>query len=244
MKLSFLVLSLFLSSFSLYAHEKILKGESVSVGKGVAYTYIVYDYKDCPRSIGVALSEDALKELPETDAAFLLKLPKGISLPPYKEVMLNWNAHGHEPIDIYGIPHFDFHFYGISDSERTKIMCMDQDNTLCLKQPDSDYVPQYYVPTPAGVPMMGWHWLDSRSPELHGARFTSTFIYGYYDAKIIFLEPMITREFLMGHGSVNAELSMPKKFAYPGYYPKNYFVKYDDEMKVYRIVLKNLVKSE
>jgi hypothetical protein len=102
----------------------------------------------------------------------------------------------------------------------------------------------YYVPTPEGVPMMGWHWLDSRSPELNGERFTSTFIYGYYNAKMIFLEPMITREFLLDHGKVNAELSLPKKFAYKGFYPKNYLVKYDSEMKVHRIVLKDLVKRE
>ena len=244
MKFLVLIFSLLFSSFSINAHEKIIRGEKVSIGNGSAYTYILYDSKDRPHSLGVALSREALSKLPKIDSSYTLKLPKEINLPPYKEVVINWNAHGHEPQDIYGIPHFDFHFYGISQAKRESITCMDQDNAICMKQPDSDYIPMYYVPTPAGVPMMGWHWLDSRSPELHGERFTSTFIYGYYDAKIIFLEPMITREFLLAHGHVNAELPMPKKVALKGYYPKNYLLKYDSDMKLYHIVLKNLIKSK
>ncbi len=242
MRYSLLFLMMLLLSFKIMAFEKIIKGESVAIGNGTAYTYVIYDEKNCPRSLGVALSKSALKALPETDSSYTLKLPGIIKLPPYKDVVINWNAHGHEPTDIYGIPHFDFHFYAISETERNSIMCMDQDNALCLKQPGSEYLPAYYVPTPAGVSMMGWHWLDSRSPELHGARFTSTFIYGYYNAKVIFVEPMITREFLLDHGTVNAEIPMPDKFAISGYYPQNYILKYDEEMSVYRIILKNLKK--
>ncbi len=244
MKSSLISLALLLTSFSLMAHERIIKGKNVSLGKGVAYSYVVYDSKHCVRSLGVALTKNALEGLPIIDSSITLKLPHGIHLPPYKEIIINWNPKGHEPEAIYGIPHFDFHFYGITETERKTIKCMDEDNALCLKQPESDSIAPYYVPTPVGVPMMGWHWVDSRSPELHGQRFTSTFIYGYYNAKLIFSEPMITREFLLAHGSVNAELPRPEKYAIPGYYPKNYYVKYDSEIKVYRIVLKNLIKSD
>lgn len=241
LKLLLVITTVFFSSLNLHAHERIQKGEKISLGKGWAYTYIAYDFKNRPKSLGVVLTEGALKSLPHVDTSYLLKLPKGVTLPPYKEVMLDWNAHGHEPADVYDIPHFDFHFYAITKKTRQAIKCMDEDNALCLKQPAADYIPAYYIPTPAGVPMMGWHWLDSRSPELQGDRFTSTFIYGYYDAKIIFLEPMITREFLLSHGHVNAELPLPKKFAFNGYYPKKYNVHYDAKTKIYRIALNNLV---
>lgn len=113
-----------------------------------------------------------------------------------------------------------------------------------MKMPRATYLPKYYIPTPAGVPQMGWHWLDSRSPELNGKRFTSTFIYGYYSGKMIFLEPMITREFLMSKTYLYQELSTPKNYNYRGYYPQTYVVKYDSYKKVYRIILKNLEKVD
>ena len=46
---------------------------------------------------------------------------------------------------------------------------------------------------------MGAHWLDITSPELNQENpksFTQTFIYGSYDGKVIFMEPMITKAFM------------------------------------------------
>lgn len=222
-----------------WAHE--VKGEKVSIGQGYAYSYIELNAKMKPTSLGVALSKEALQGLPTKDVNYTLKLPSSHALTPYREIMLNWNAFGHEPPDIYGIPHFDFHFYTISKEERESIMCMGEDLPVCTKTPLADFLPPFYIPTPGGVPMMGWHWLDSRSPELNGKRFTSTFIYGYYNGEMIFLEPMITREFLMDFGEINQELSLPNKYAIEGYYPKKYTVKYDVSKKLYRIVMKDLV---
>ena len=142
MKSSLIVCSLFLCSFSLFAHEHVTHGEKVAVGNGEAYTYVVYNEDHSPRSLGIALSEEALNALPDKDAMYILQLPKDCNLPPYKHVMLNWNAHGHEPQEIYGIPHFDYHFYTITEQERESIMCMDHDNDLCLKKPDADFIPQ------------------------------------------------------------------------------------------------------
>lgn len=221
-----------------FAHE--IKGEKVLVGKGYAYPFVSMNAKMKPSSLGIVLSKDALDGLPGEDHDYTLKLPSSVSLPPYNEIIINWNAFGHEPTEIYGIPHFDFHFYGITKEEREAIMCMGDDLDICTKKPASDYFAEFYIPTPGGVPMMGWHWLDSRSPELNGKRFTSTFIYGYYDAEIIFLEPMITREFLLGFGTVNQALSIPKKYAINGYYPKKYTLNYDANEKVYRVVMKDL----
>lgn len=221
--------------------ETMEKSEKIRMGKGWAYTYVTYKHGHIPSSVGIALSESAMQGLPSKDTEYSLRLPHGSHVAPYKEIVINWNPHGHEPTDIYGLPHFDFHYYLIPTGERHAIKCMDGDS-LCLKQPSSDEIAQYYVPTPAGVPMMGWHWLDSRSPELHGERFTSTFIEGYYNAKMIFVEPMITREFILADGSVNKMISLPKKAAYKGFYPQRYTLGHDKTEKVYRVVLKNLTK--
>ena len=234
-------LVLLISSFFNQAFSHDLEGEKVLIGRGYARSFVHLNAKLEPSSIGVILSREALDALPKVDQNYSLKLPIQIAVAPYKEIVINWNAQGHEPTDIYGIPHFDFHFYGISKEQRNSIMCSGGDVEICTREPTDDYIPAYYIPTPAGVPMMGWHWLDSRSPELNGKRFTSTFIYGYYNGELIFSEPMITREFLLSNGSVNRVLPTPLKYAINGYYPKKYILNYDASKKVYRVVLKDLV---
>ncbi|MDD4973009.1 MAG: hypothetical protein PHY93_01590 [Bacteriovorax sp.] len=245
MKSSSLFLLIFLACSlisQLLAHE--IRGPKVIVGSGYAQTFVALNSQKGPSAVGIILSKEALDALPAVDQAYSLKLPSSVLVPPYNEIIINWNAHGHEPTDIYGIPHFDFHFYVITQEEREAIMCMGDDVYVCTKRPGTDYLPEFYIPTPAGVPMMGWHWLDSRSPELNGKRFTSTFIYGFYNAEIIFLEPMITREFLLNFGTVDQDLSTPKKYAVDGYYPRKYTLNYDAREKVYRIVMKKLVLQE
>lgn len=234
-----------LSSFQLHAETETTGiGEKIRIGQGFAYSYIIYNHAHKPKAIGVALSEGTMKGLPNKVAMYTLKLPRGHQIKPYKNIMIDWNPQGHEPPDIYGLPHFDFHFYMIPESARHAIKCMDEDTAKCMKQPASDMIAPYYIPTPAGVPMMGWHWLDSRSPELNGKKFTSTFIQGYYNGKMIFLEPMITREFFMNSGRVHQELSMPERFASSGWYPQHYVVTHDKKAKLYRIELRNLKWSK
>jgi hypothetical protein len=236
---------LIFSSLSVLAHaddsDTIEKSEKVKIGNGWAYTYVLYKHGHVPSSVGIALSESAMQGLPLSDTEYSLHLPRHSQVSPYKEIVINWNPHGHEPTEIYGLPHFDFHFYFIPAGQRHTIKCMDGD-ALCLKQPPSDQIAPYYVPAPAGVPMMGWHWLDSRSPELHGEKFTATLIEGYYNAKMIFVEPMITREFILGNGTVNKMISLPEKVAFKGFYPGRYTLGHDGAEKVYRIVLKDLKK--
>lgn len=237
---STLISAFALTSFQLRAEtEFIEKGEKLRIGQGYAYSYVVYNHKHRPKTLGVALTEGAMKGLPSKVSMYSLKLPKGHPVKPYKTIMIDWNPQGHEPPDIYGLPHFDFHFYMIPEMARQAIKCTPEDSK-CLKQPVSDMIAPYYIPTPGGVPMMGWHWLDSRSPELNGKKFTSTFIHGYYNGKMIFLEPMITREFFLNHGEVHQTLSLPESFAQSGWYPKHYVVVHDKAAKVYRIELKNL----
>jgi hypothetical protein len=237
----FLVTGFALSSLHLHAEVQTMeKGEKISVGEGHAYSYVIYNHKHVPKTIGIALSDKAMHGLPSKMTEFSLKLPPGKPARPFRSIAINWNPLGHEPVDIYGLPHFDFHFYFITDAARQAIKCMDEDTAKCTKRPNTDFIAPYYVPTPAGVPMMGWHWLDSRSPELHGEKFTSTFIEGYYNGKMIFMEPMITREFLLKEGSVNRSISLPERFFYAGWYPKTYVVTHDKLAKVYRIELKNM----
>ena len=228
MKFLTLILSFSLFSPQLFA-STTLWGEEVSVGQGMARSYVEVDDANEPLSLGISLTGGVLNGLPDQmhQYDYMLPLPKIVCLPPYKYAMLNWNPHGHDPVEIYGKPHFDFHFYTIPNDVREKITCTGDDEATCMKMPSSDYIPAYYSPTPAGVPMMGWHWFDTRSGEFHGQPFTSTLIYGFYDGKVAFVEPMITREFLQSHGTVDADIPAPAKVADDGYYPQHYNLDYD-----------------
>jgi hypothetical protein len=84
--------------------------------------------------------------------------------------------------------------------------------------PSIDYVPANHIAGP-GVPMMGKHWIDVTSPELHGVPFTQTFLYGSYDGKVVFYEPMITLDFLKATTSFQRSIPQPAKYKTAGYYP-------------------------
>ena len=56
-------------------------------------------------------------------------------------------------------------------------------------------MPATYINTGL-VPTMGAHWIDVTAPELNGQPFTETFIFGSFDGKMTFYEPMITKAFI------------------------------------------------
>lgn len=220
-------------------------GEKVQVGDGYAQSYIKVHHGH-PREIGVVIGEDGLMNLPDHEMQeFILPLPNEVSVTPYKHITLDWNPHGHEPDGVYDKPHFDIHFYFISQEERAGITCMDTDLPICMQSPASQFLPPYYAPTPAGVPAMGWHWVDLLAPEFNGGIFTRTFIYGYYAGKPIFIEPMVTLAFLKSKEESELDIRRPLMFPYPGgYFPKEYKIEYDKSDRVHKIVLKDFSKQE
>lgn len=68
---------------------------------------------------------------------------------------------------------------------------------------------------------MGSHWVYEKTPELHGQPFTHTFIYGTYDGKVIFIEPMVAKSFLEQKPSVKAPIPQPSSVHAPDGTPLN-----------------------
>jgi hypothetical protein len=233
-------------------------GESVVVGDGTARAYVTLD-GGAPVEIGVALSEASLQNLPVDGAIhtdhlnmteWVLPLPADASLTPYRLIVLGWNPQGHEPPFIYDLPHFDFHFYTIEDAER---LAIDPKDARAASVPADAEIPQGYVgthammeapPAAATIPQMGLHWLDPQTPELNGHRFTTTFIYGSWDGRVIFAEPMITREFLESRPDFVQQVAQPRQYGAAGVYPTRYSIKWDEQAREYRIALGGLVKRE
>lgn len=219
-------------------------GEKVKLGRGYAMTFVEVE-ENIPQSLGVALSHHALTDLPHEMTELELPLPPKVDLPPYEHVTLDWNPHGHVPENIYTLPHFDVHFYFISNETRNSITCMNEDAANCLKAPPASAIPANYAPTPAGEPKMGWHWIDTLAPEFNGGTFTHTYIYGYYKGEIIFLEPMVTLDYLKSNQTNHTTVRLPSQFSDPeGYYPQRYKISFDNKNKLHKIMLTDFRRAQ
>jgi hypothetical protein len=264
--------------------ETRVYGAPVRVGQGRARAYVVYDDArgGTLLEVGVALDEGAMNGLPAPNPHAGGKTPDGhehldshvylLSLPargaaPYRFVELDWNPGGHEPPGIYDRPHFDFHFWTTSRDVRESIVPTDpQFQQKADMFPPEAQVPLYYAvaappgaPAP-GVPLMGVHWVDVRSPELQnmygnpdGYRpFTTTFIYGSWAGRFVFLEPMITRDHILAKktatdAAVRDEvipISTPVQVGAPGHYPSAYRIVWDARAREFRIALTQMARRD
>ena len=256
-------------------------GAPVRVGNGNARTYVVLDERagGAPVEIGVALDEAALEGLPAAPAGgahdhsgskmYDLQLPARHGT-PYRFVQLDWNPGGHEPPGVYDTPHFDFHFYTITQSERDAIdpaVVGEAEFTARGNRlpPEAERAETYVPLSPPGgplvmVPRMGVHWATVHAPELQGlmgrpeaARpFTTTFLRGSWDGRVTFDEPMVTRAFILGRKTAAAAaqrdsvmpLTAAPRVRAAGHYPTAYRVAYDARAREYRIALTGLARRE
>jgi hypothetical protein len=234
-------------------------GTPLKLGNGKARAYVALssgrDKK--PIELGVAIDAAALEGLPSTGMVMLrLQLPK-LAPAPYEFVMFNWNSHGHEPEGVYNLPHFDFHFYTVSEEEVDGIVPSDPDFAADANDvPEGDFLPPFYSvlagpgdpPSAVAVPQMGVHWIDVRSPELQEVfgnpggfqTFTKTFIYGSWEGRLTFLEPMITRVYLLTHPDEIVPIPQPARYPQAGWYPSSYRISYDEQAREYRVALTDL----
>ncbi|MDQ3901114.1 MAG: DUF5602 domain-containing protein [Actinomycetota bacterium] len=223
-------------------------GPPQSIGSGTAKAYVTLDNAGNPTEVGIRMSAASLDGLPQEDAVpphmLILDFPRQASATPFNHVMLNWNSHGHEPVELFGRPHFDMHFYMIDPAAVAQIDPTKPDfATRAAHLPDQKYVPQDYVtppgsPTENTVPAMGLHWLDSKAGFVPGKYdFKQTVINGSWDGTYTFIEPMMTREWMLTKQAVQEKIAQPQAYQKNAYFPTTYSVHYDDQEKEYAISL-------
>ena len=217
-------------------------GPVTAMAGGTARSYVTLDRSGAPTDLGLALTETALNGLPAVSTEFVFALPPEASATPFKHAVINWIPLGHPPAMVYTVPHFDFHFYLITDAERNAIVL--GDSTLAAKmvrQPAAEFVPAGYV-AGRNSERMGMHWNDLSAPEHHGEAFTKTFIYGSYDGVFTFGEPMVTKAYLETKpAAVATPVKLPAQYASRGYQATSYTVSWDAAAKEHRIALSGLV---
>ncbi|MBO9619754.1 MAG: DUF5602 domain-containing protein [Niabella sp.] len=208
--------------------DKVYKGPEVSFKKGKVTTLYQVDDAERPVSLAISIDNAAWNSL-NMDApggsnnvppnTVVLRFHPKVDARIFNHAELDWNPHGHEPVQIYGKPHFDFHFYNVSLAYVDAIPPYNVDPTRFNNWPALDYLPAHYINPGGGVPKMGCHWVDTTSAEFTPQGFGQTFIYGTYDGKVTFLEPMITKAFFEANPEFKRSIPQPKKVAISGYYP-------------------------
>jgi len=208
--------------------EKSYDSEKVTLHGGKVWTSAKVSKEGKPQQVSIVLDDATLNSVPVGQPSDHSGHENNIMIPisgnsgtPFKFAMVNWNSSGHEPDNIYTLPHFDFHFYTSTQNEVMAYTDMAKIENL----PATDYIPANHL-AGAPVPMMGKHWVDLTSPELTGqAPFTQTFIYGSYDAQVVFYEPMITLNFLKTTNEFERPIPQPAKVKANGYYPTKMKIK-------------------
>jgi hypothetical protein len=216
----------------------VFKGPQVALGFGKVRSWISVDPNGLPSEIGIEITPEAFKNLamdnskslPPDHETILVPLHlKATQLTPFDHIGLNWNPYGHEPEGVFDVPHFDIHFYMISLEEQMAIPAWSPETDAAFNNyPPMGYMPADYFtpPGPATAePQMGKHWLPINLPDY--LPFSKIMIYGSYKGQLIFVEPMITLDYLLSNVAFSMNYSQPEHFAKAGNYPTKYNIYHD-----------------
>lgn len=172
----------------------------------------------------------------------VLFLPRQLKNTPFQWVLLNWNKDGHGPEGVYSFPHFDFHFYILDYVDRNYIRPGPCDRLMhcddlqrALKPLPPELMPEGYTNVGSAEMRMGNHLVDLSSPEFQGGQFTHTFIYGSYDGRIAFWEPMITLAYLQSTPQQCTPIKQAAAFETSGYYPTVYCVSHQPDTRRFKV---------
>ncbi|MCC6369941.1 MAG: DUF5602 domain-containing protein [Bacteroidia bacterium] len=200
------------------------------MGNGYVFSWVNVDNFNKPKSIGFTFNTEALAGLDTSGSGHTsgghnpniieLAMPAEAANVVYNSIVINWNPKGHVPNGVYDTPHFDFHFYSMPTAERKAIPNYEQDSLKFKNLAPKDYFPANYISPGGGDPEMGTHLVDLNARELNGKAFDETFVYGSYNGKVNFIEPMITMAFLQKTTQYSRSIPRPAKVMVSGYYPR------------------------
>jgi hypothetical protein len=151
---------------------------------------------------------------------------------------LQYHPYGHEPAHVYDTPHFDVHFYTITEEVRHGVM---------PGTPGAKVMPAKTILPPGGflstevVPGMGMHDVPMTQPELqrgkgHGP-FTVSPIIGYWNGELAFFEVMFTKAWALQKTDKAGAFPQPASVHQQGLYPTKYSVHYDKAQDEYEVTL-------
>ena len=208
-------------------------GESRAFGAGKVETWAMIDSSGEISEVGATIPMTLVRNLATTPpgdgplgAVASLKYPEMVRQKTFFNTLaLHANPNGH-PGAYYTTPHFDVHFYNVPDATIRTYGPVD-----AASQASSVVLPAGYVMEPGAVPQMGTHAITAEdATALNGERkFIKTMIQGYFNGKVIFVEPMVTQELMLSKESFTLPVPKPTKFglAAPTLYPTKFSADYN-----------------
>jgi len=143
-----------------------------------------------------------------------------------------WERMGHPP-KPFQTPHFDFHFYTISDSARRAIDCADKSKPTALPAGyslEDITVPGVGLLVGTCVPRMGMH----AGNYSHGpVPFHAMMVLGSYHGQPIFFEPMIAQKTLMSKQPLVLKVATPAGTSATVHYPAKFAATYNASTDAY-----------
>jgi len=137
---------------------------------------------------------------------------------------ITFTEQGHVPWSLEGRPHFEVHYHGIGQDSRTAIDCEAEPKPAAERVP-----PDYEVSDTSAKPFgscevgMGVHAFDTRATDL----FTGVTNMGYHDGELTFVEPMIDRDSVLAHATVEIEIRRPAQLGRVTRWPERFIGRYD-----------------
>lgn len=235
--------------------DKIIAGESVSVGGGTAATWARVNGGGKVIWVGLTIPLSMVENMPApgtgpAGAVAVLNYPPVVQQTTYfNHAEIHSNLHGHPAnprfadIHRYEAPHFDFHFYAIPAAQVRTIPFVPP--SPLLPRAPADRVPAGYAQPEFSVPQMGRH-AGPLSEFTATDPWLLTMIAGFLpDASYMhFIEPMITREFLLRRENFTLPVPTPAILGRATQYPTECEVYYDRELDAYHIVYKGFEPIE
>lgn len=143
------------------------------------------------------------------------------------------------------LPHFDFHFYAIPESEVWEIPEIRPWPNPLLPDVAPERLPLGYIQPVFSALQMGRHSNPVYS-MLDPAPLETTMIAGFLPdgQKMHFIEPMISREFLLERNDFELPVPMPQEFGRLMRYPTKCEAEYDPLLDAYHFVFSKFVLVE
>jgi len=222
-----------ISAFASDVHGvRVLWGESAIIDGTRVVTWALVSQRDNTiLAVGVTFSLKMAKEMPEDGSgpagAFAsLEFPAIVQETTFfnhLEIQSEPEGHVTPPGAVnpnyFAVPHFDFHFYDMTE---------DQVRAIPAKGPPLTPVPANrlapgYLPAGPSIAEMGRH--SSPASVLTDTNpFTAVMVAGYLPdgSRMHFLEPMVTQEFLLGQQDFSLPVPQPQTFGRETLYPTTF----------------------
>jgi len=233
--------------------DKFVAGESTVVSGGTVSTWARVNGKGKVIWVGMTMPVEMIQNQPPSGsgpagAVAVLNFPAVVQDTTYfNHVEIHSQRHGHvtppqyvQP-NRYGAPHFDIHFYSIPVEEVWTI----PGRTPPLPPVAPELLPAGWAQPGGSLAQMGRH------AQLH-SEFTATdpwlgtMVAGFLpDASYMhFIEPMITREFLLRRQNFTLPVPMPETLGRATRYPTELVVHWDKDANAYHFIFKGFEEKE